>query len=543
MSAGFGSALADWLHLSTHDRRIALATGMGAGVGAIFRAPLGGAMMAAEILYLHDLEVEVIIPSPIASIVGYSIYGAVTGWTPIFGEQLRFGFQEPLQLVGFAVLGVLCGLVGILYARTFYAVARLFERVPGPWVLRPAIGGLLVGLLGLALPGVLHTGYSWVQLGMLPDEAGLALWVVLLLPFAKILATSLSIGSGGSGGIFGPGMVIGGLLGTAVWRLGDGLPGVPAEPAPFVIVGMMALFGSIAHAPLAVMLVVAEMTGNLALLAPAMVAVGIATLLVGDETIYRSQLPSRADSPAHRFRYSFPLLASLPVRDAMIPMPHPPTPETSVDAAAALLARLEARGLPVATTDGRLVGMVGPGALAAVPEPARTTIHLAAVMTAPPEPLRTDMPLDAALDAIAEQAVPWLPVVDAQERVAGTLSTLRLARTYRRAAAQGLRPAARAVPGTYIFQLHVTPASPLTLGPLRSVSLPPETLVASVLRHGEVFVPHVATRIQAGDLVTIVTTAADAKRMEQVLAGIDAEMAASHPQASTLRSDVRSSDS
>src|SRR5262249_26303653 len=147
----------------------------------------------------------------------------------------------------------------------------------------------------------LHMGYGWVQIAMGPQLLGMPLWVVLLIPFAKILATSLSIGSGGSGGIFGPGMVIGGLLGAPFWRLTYGLlPGVPASPAPYVIVGMMALFGGIAHAPLAVMLMVAEMTGNLSLLAPAMIAVAVSTALVGDNTIYRSQLPNRASAPAHR---------------------------------------------------------------------------------------------------------------------------------------------------------------------------------------------------------------------------------------------------
>jgi CIC family chloride channel protein len=519
MSAGFGSALADWLRLSAHDRRIALAVGMGAGIGAIFRAPLGGAMMAAEILYIHDLEVEALIPSLIASIVGYSMYGAVTGWTPIFGEQIRFGFHEPVQLAGFAMLGLLCGLAGILYARTFYTAARLFERIPGPWVIRPALGGLLVGLLGLVLPGVLHTGYGWVQLGMLPDSAGLALWVVILLPFAKILATSLSIGSGGSGGIFGPGMVIGGLLGAATWRLAHGLPGVPDEPAPFVIVGMMALFGSIAHAPLAVMLMVAEMTGNLSLLAPAMVAVGLATVLVGDETIYRSQLPSRADSPAHRFRFSFPLLASLPVRDAMLPIPCAPMPSTTVEHAYSLLTRLDARGLPIVDENGHLTGTVERAALAAVPEPERPTRHLESVMTPAPEPIRAEMPLDAALDAIAQRAVAWLPVIDEHNRVMGALSALRLAQAYRRAAARGLRPAARSMAGVRLFELHLTAASPLTTGPLSALRLPSGTLIAGVLRHGEAFVPSSSTWIQPGDIVTVVTTAADEQAVQQSLAG------------------------
>ncbi len=154
---------------------------------------------------------------------------------------------------------------------------------------KPAYAGVLVGLIGLAFPAALGTGYGWLQRGIhdgLPDTA---LWIILALPLVKILATSLSIGSGGSGGIFGPGMVIGGFVGLGLWRLLEGFaPGMPNVPAPFMVVGMIACFGSIAHAPIGLMLMVAEMTGSLALLPPAMVAIGLATFVVGDRTIYES---------------------------------------------------------------------------------------------------------------------------------------------------------------------------------------------------------------------------------------------------------------
>ena len=314
ISAGFGSLLAQWLRLSVQDRRIAVAAGMGAGIGAIFRAPLGGALMAAEILYVHDLEVEALIPGLIASIVGYTVYGAMFGFQPIFGAQPTLALGSPVQLIYYAVLGVACGLFGLLYARSFYGVTGLFHHLRLPRWIKPGLGGLIVGGIALVLPGALHMGYGWVQIGMGPELLGLPLWVVLLLPFAKILSTSLSIGSGGSGGIFGPGMVIGGMLGASVWRLGveAGLPQMPVSPAPFVVVGMMAMFGGIAHAPLAVMLMVGEMTGNLSLLAPAMIAVGIASWIVGQNTIYTSQLPTRADSPAHR-----QTSAAIPVAEAV----------------------------------------------------------------------------------------------------------------------------------------------------------------------------------------------------------------------------------
>jgi CIC family chloride channel protein len=254
-------------------------------------------------LQQEDLEVEAIIPALIASIVGYSTFGLWSGWNPIFTPPTNLAFNSPPQLLYYVLLGILCGLLGLLYAHGFYGITHLFQRLRLPNWIKPAIGGLLVGLIGLLVPQTLGMGYGWIQVSMGSELLSLPLWVVVLLPFAKILTTGLSIGSGGSGSIFGPGMVIGGMTGAFLWRISyHVLPGLPTTPGPFVIVGMMALFGGIAHAPLAVMLMVAEMTGNLSLLAPAMIAVSLSYLIVGQATIYSKQLDSRADSPAHRFQ-------------------------------------------------------------------------------------------------------------------------------------------------------------------------------------------------------------------------------------------------
>jgi CIC family chloride channel protein len=301
ISAGFGSLLARVLDLSPADGRIAVSVGIGSGIGSIFGAPLGGALLSAELLYRDDMDISALVPGFIASIVGYTVFSAVYGFTPLFGFAASgYRFHEPIQLAWFALIGVICGGVGLLYAKCFYGGAELFARLPINRMLRPAIGGLAVGLIALVMPQVLGTGYGWIQLGLSRSLLTIPLWIVLLLPLAKMVATTLSIGSGGSGGIFGPGMVIGAFTGAAVWRLLAPIaPGIPHDPAAFVIVAMMACFGSIARAPLAMMLMVSEMTGSFEALAPAMVAVGIATLIVEhfDDTIYRSQPHHRAERP------------------------------------------------------------------------------------------------------------------------------------------------------------------------------------------------------------------------------------------------------
>ncbi|MGA9874780.1 MAG: chloride channel protein [Solirubrobacteraceae bacterium] len=299
ISAGFGSLLARTLDLSPEDSRTAVATGIGAGIGSIFGAPLGGAVLAAEILYRDDFDASALLPCFVASAVGYLIFGSVEGFGALFGSHGSYVFSEPSQLVWFALIGVLAGLIGLLYARSFYGIAGLFARSPLPRWLNPAIGGLLVGAIAIVIPEVLGTGYGFVQQALGARLNSIPLWIVLALPFIRILATSLSIGSGGSGGIFGPGMVIGAFIGAAVWRLfAPVFPSLGHDPAPYVIVGMMACFGSIARAPLAIMLMVAEMTGSIGIVLPAMLAVGVASLIVKhtDATIYASQLRNRHDT-------------------------------------------------------------------------------------------------------------------------------------------------------------------------------------------------------------------------------------------------------
>jgi chloride channel protein, CIC family len=423
IAAGFGSWLGDIFRLSPQDRRIAVAAGIGAGIGAIFKAPLGGAILAAEILYIRDFEVEAIVPGFIASVVGYTIFGAWSGWTPVFGDGLGFRFDQPSSLVWYAVLGLLAGFGGIAYAKTFYATRDFFRRIRIPPHFKPAIGGLGVGLIALAFPQVLSMGYGWLQLAINGNTAQLAVGTMLALVALKIVATSLSIGSGGSGGVFAPGLFIGGMLGGGMWELLHGhVAWMPANSEPFVVVGMMALFGGVAKAPIAVILMVAQMTNELSMVVPAMMATTIAYLVSGNISIYESQAKTRADSPAHRGEYGIPLIQTITVAEAMRSDVITASPDETIDEAEERIYHHDKRGLPVIENE-RLVGMfTSSDALRARHEgfqTVREAMSRELIIAYPSDSLYT------ALQRMTKAGISRLPVVEreAPDRMVGIIST------------------------------------------------------------------------------------------------------------------------
>ncbi|HEX5371084.1 MAG TPA: chloride channel protein, partial [Dehalococcoidia bacterium] len=358
MVAACASWMSDLFHLSPQDRRTALAVGLGAGVGAIFKAPLAGAILGAEFLYIRDFEIEALVPGFIASVLGYTIFGAYAGWDPIFGAGTGLQFSHPEQLFWYTLLGVACGLVGIIDVRMFFAIERVFSHhLHVPRHVRPAIGGVLLGLIAIVFPQVLSTGYGWLQLAISGNTQALGLSTIIVLIFVKFACAGLTVGSGGSGGIFAPGFFIGGMVGAAMWGIFHNIaPGLPPTPAPFVIVGMGALFGGIAKAPIAVIIMVAEMTNEFSMIIPAMLAVTIAYLITQDVGIYPSQVMTRADSPAHHAEYVIPLMQTVSVADAMRTNVISVSPSDPVAEADRRMLELGIRGLPV-LDKGELVGV------------------------------------------------------------------------------------------------------------------------------------------------------------------------------------------
>jgi chloride channel protein, CIC family len=426
ISAGIGSMVAEMLGLPDHERRIALAAGIGAGIGAIFKAPLGGAILSAEILYKNDFEVEAVIPSFLASIIAYAIFGTFEGFNPIFGQVEIVWTIAQIPL--FLLLGAVCAYLGRLYVGVFYGSEAIFRRAVAraglPPHLKPFLGaatmGLLILLVATLVPGgdllalaSMGSGYGFLQLGL---YSMLPLGMLLLLPFLKIATTSLTIGSGGSGGVFAPGLLIGGSFGGAAGMIFHVLfPGLlPLGSIPiFVVIGMIATFGSVSRAPLAVMIMVIEMTGNFTVLVPAMGAVAIAFLLAGDATIYRSQVPDRTQSPAHRGEYNREILALIRVGEVMTPAEKLVT-FSPADPASRVLAAIgdtTHTGFPV-VDDGRLVGMITIGYFRANRAQEHLRTPVGEVMTRNLVTIAPGDTLEDALQLMMKHDVHHMPVVD-----------------------------------------------------------------------------------------------------------------------------------
>jgi len=306
IGAGCGSVLAKWLGLNVKERRMLLAAGLAAGVGAIFRAPLAGAIFAAEIFYSGlDIEYEVMIPSLVASTIAYTVFALFFGWQPLF-TMPHIAFDNAWKLLPYMILAIVVALGSKFYVIVFRQSETFWRASSLPAWSRPCVGGLLTGVIGFFIPQVLGSGYGWAQQALnvgspIGDNPGtLTAAALLLFFFGKVLATSCTVGSGGSGGLFGPALVSGALLGAACGSaLAKLFPHMDIFPGSFAMVGMAGFLASAIRVPIAAIIMVSEITGNHELLLPTMWVCGIAYLTGYGKTLYRSQVRTRDCSPAH----------------------------------------------------------------------------------------------------------------------------------------------------------------------------------------------------------------------------------------------------
>jgi len=320
IGAGFGSFLATVLKLKPRDRRILVLAGAAGGIGAIFHAPLGAALFAPEVLYREtEFESEAILPCIVSAIVASSIFDKYFGRTALFFPgPVDFA---PVELLPYAIFAVVCALVGYVYVKLFYDVVRdrFFKKVPIPKALKPALGGLMLGVIALLVPQVMNGGYGWIQAAL----DGKIFWgTMFLLALMKILATCCTISSGGSGGVFGPSVFMGAMLGGAFGYLGHQLaPGWVVHPNSFILVGIGGFFAGVAKVPIASIIMACEMCASYTLLVPLMLVSTISYLLLGKVSLYEKQVATMLASPAHMTEFARGLLEEMHVADVVKPQP------------------------------------------------------------------------------------------------------------------------------------------------------------------------------------------------------------------------------
>jgi CIC family chloride channel protein len=383
IGGALGSLCARLLGVSTGERRILMVAGVAAGIAAVFRTPLGAALLAVEVLYRDDFESDALIPAVLASVTAYSIVISIFGESTLFASPGHFPFVIK-HLWLYAVLALAVSALATLFLSALRKVQRVTAQMTVPAWARPAIGGLAMGvfcvpivlLVGWKLGqpgqgvGLFGGGYGAVQVAIsgadwLPIGWGGAA-LLLMLCLAKIVAASLTIGSGGSAGDFAPALVIGGLFGGAFGRAAQLLIGDPhIDPAAFALVAMGTFYGGIAHTPLSSLVLVCELAGSYDLLVPLMLAEGIAFVVLRRKSLYSAQLPTQRDSPAHQ---TTDVLRATPVAAVMRPLSVSGIPiaarslsvrdNADLRTAAEMLLANKLREVQVVDASGQVVGLL-----------------------------------------------------------------------------------------------------------------------------------------------------------------------------------------
>jgi len=318
IGAAFGSMVGEVLKVGVRERRILLVAGIAAGIAAVFRTPLGAAILAVEVLYRDGFESDALVPSIFASVISYSVVISIFGESTLLAVPRAFPFI-PRHLLLYGLLAVTLSVIAVLFLRTLRSVREIVGKLPGPEWLRPAWGGLMLGLSitpvlvltgnwidapGQGL-GILGGGYGAVQVAITGSSWLPTGWKLVALLSAmgagKLLASSFTIGSGGSAGDFAPSLAIGGLFGGAFGVAAQLLLGDPTiEPGAFALVGMGVIYGGIAHVPLAALVLVCELAGTYDLLVPLMLSQGIAFVALRGKSLYGAQALTIRESLAQR---------------------------------------------------------------------------------------------------------------------------------------------------------------------------------------------------------------------------------------------------
>lgn len=450
VGAAIGALVGRFIDVSVRERRMLAVSGTAAGLSAIFGTPLGAALFATEVLYRDDFESDALIPAILASVTSHSVFVAVFPEATLFAHAARYPFN-PLHLPLYALLAIFLSLVARVFVWTLKKAKSLFHRLRVPSWTRPGVGGAMLGALAVAWImvvnprlgmagrgiGILGSGYGAAQAAITGGEWIPGGWwgvgLLLALVAMKIVATSFTLGSGGSGGDFGPSLAIGGLLGGAFGRAAQLLVSPDIDPGAFALVGMGTFYGGIAHTPVSSLVMVCEMAGTYDLLPSLMLTSGLAFILLRRVNLYSKQPISRFQSPAHAGEESLDVLKRLKVdevfrRDGIVTLKTRQALHSLVDAIAGAPDWQDS--FPVLDDSGALRGIVSSDVIrTTMKEDTAGLMIIAADVMLPAVQVSPSDDLHTALERFLGSGLHEIPVVH-EGKVVGLLDEAHITRAY-----------------------------------------------------------------------------------------------------------------
>ncbi len=406
IGSALGSTVGRVIRAPEERMRLFVACGAAGGIAATFNAPLAGVFFALELIlasFTTSAFGMVVISAVTSGAIGRAIYGDVP-----FLRLPTFTVHQATDYLLYALLGLLAGAAGVGFTKVLYLIEDACDALwRGPEWLRPAVGGVLLGLLLLVLPQMYGVGYPVLGNAV---AGRYAFAFLLLLLVGKMVATSLTIGIGGSGGVFAPSLFIGAMLGSAFGLLVHQLfPGAPGSVGAYGLIGMGAVFAGSARAPITAVIILFELTGEYSIILPLMVAVVLATAIsrrLTPDSIYTLKLRRRGIDLAAKLNPA----QTIPVSAAMTGLPEPVLAGTSLADAATRLKAAAYGVLPVTEGDGTFRGILTARAVADALAGGHEHTEHAAIITELPAVIHPDDSLDDALAALTATGCGAIPV-------------------------------------------------------------------------------------------------------------------------------------
>lgn len=527
IGAALGSAVGQKLRLAETRVKTLVGCGAAAGIGAAFNAPISGVFFAVEIILgeFSGAAVGLVVLSAVAAAV---VIQSLLGSKPAF-EVPAYELVSPLELGLYALLGLAAAVVAFLYIRLLDRVERVFEQWNIPFWIKPALGGLIVGALAVLFrPEILGTGYPGIGQALAGEIN--APMVLLLLVGLKLIATPLTIGSGGQGGLFAPSLFLGAMLGVGFGAIAHILlPAAIAPPPAYGLVGMGAVLAGAVRAPITAILLPFEMTQDYRIILPLMFATVVSTIIAGrlePESVYTLRLKRRGIEL--RARQDINLMRAILVEEAMTPLSEMTTVKqsTPLTELARLFQETSHHGFAVLDERDELYGIVALADLEKALAAGRSDAKVGEICTRDVMTAYPDETLEDALGEFGSLDVGRIPVVDRRNprRLVGMLRRGDIVHAYSHALldkhgrehrVERLR--LEAAVGAELVEFDLEPGDAAVGKRLKELVLPPDCVIVSVRRGGRVVVPRGDTQLLLGDHVIALTNAGDEEAMRHVL--------------------------